>query len=320
MFHAQYVVGERAIANNVLAAKTILNGSTQMPHRQHTIILVPHAKAKLLKWRVTNLQLGVAGCTLLALTAVALGLLWSYFHDSSSPAELARLRQENQKLRHVNSSFEKSLKNLGERLSASEDRTRQLAIMAGVESLGTNGEAGVGGPMPAEDAGADLSSLENRTGQLAGTLDAVQAKLQDRLLWISSTPAIAPVKGILTSGFGYRSDPMTHGRGSHEGIDIAAPPGRPVQATADGVVLSAAEENGYGKAVLLSHGFGLATRYAHLSQLDVKPGQRIHRGDIVGRVGSTGRSTGYHLHYEVRIDGEPVNPLAYFLDGAGQEP
>jgi murein DD-endopeptidase MepM/ murein hydrolase activator NlpD len=295
-----------------------------MPNRQHTIILVPHAKARLLKWRVTNLQLGLAGGSLLLLLGTSLALTWSYFHASSSPAELQRLRRENEKLKEVNSTFDKSLKSLTDRLSASEDRTRQLAIMAGVESLEPSAEAGVGGPTPAGDTGdgepASLTSLESRAGQMSGTLEAVAAKLDQRMRWISSTPAIAPVRGILTSGFGTRSDPMTHGRGHHEGVDIAAPAGQPVQASADGIVLSAEPENGYGNAVFLSHGFGIATRYAHLSQIDVKPGQKIHRGDIVGRVGSTGRSTGYHLHYEVRVDGEPVNPLAYILDNPGQAP
>jgi murein DD-endopeptidase MepM/ murein hydrolase activator NlpD len=296
-----------------------------MSHRQHTIILVPHAKAKLLKFRVTNLHLGIAGGALLFLTAFALWFTWSYFQASSSPAEVARLRRENAELRKVRQGFEKDLQTLAERLTASEDRTRQLAIMAGVESLGGGGEAGIGGPQPldplaetadAVDAvdAADLAVLESRAGSMGGTLDAVESKLVERLSWISSTPAIAPVRGILTSGFGYRSDPMTHGRGRHEGIDIAAPAGLPVKATADGVVLSAEEEGGYGKAVFLSHGFGVATRYAHLSHMDVRPGQKVCRGEVVGRVGSTGRSTGYHLHYEVRIDGAPVNPLAYILD------
>jgi len=127
-----------------------------MPNRQHTIILVPHAKARLLKWRVTNLQLGIAGGTLLLLVGTSLALTWSYFHASSSPAELQRLRRENDKLKQVNATFDKSLKSLTDRLSASEDRTRQLAIMAGVESLEPGAEAGVGGPTPAENADVEV--------------------------------------------------------------------------------------------------------------------------------------------------------------------
>jgi murein DD-endopeptidase MepM/ murein hydrolase activator NlpD len=97
-------------------------------------------------------------------------------------------------------------------------------------------------------------------------------------------------------------------------VDIAAAPGQPVRASADGIVVEAGEVNGLGRAVYVAHGFGVTTRYGHMSRIDVRPGQRVKRGDIVGRVGNTGRSTGYHLHYEVRVDGDPVNPLAYILD------
>ena len=89
-----------------------------------------------------------------------------------------------------------------------------------------------------------------------------------------------------------------------------------MRASADGIVVEAGEVTGLGQAVYLSHGFGVTTRYGHMSHVDVRPGQRVKRGDVVGRVGNTGRSTGYHLHYEVRVDGDPVNPLAYILDDA----
>ena len=89
-----------------------------------------------------------------------------------------------------------------------------------------------------------------------------------------------------------------------------------MRASADGVVIQAGEVGGLGQAVFIAHGFGVTTRYGHMSRIEVRPGQRVKRGDVVGRVGNTGRSTGYHLHYEVRVDGDPVNPLAYILDDA----
>ena len=218
------------------------------------------------------------------------------------------------KLRQVNVSFEASIKKLQDRLTDYEDRTRQLAIVAGVENLA---QAGVGGGAPlSETSLSDVAAMSSRAARLSGRLDAVAAKLEERVRWISSTPAIAPVKGILTSGFGYRNDPMTHGPGVHQGVDIAAGPGQPVHASADGIVLRAGEVTGLGRAVYLAHGFGLSTRYGHMSRVDVRPGQRVKRGDVLGLVGNTGRSTGYHLHYEVRLDGDPVNPLGYILDDA----
>jgi murein DD-endopeptidase MepM/ murein hydrolase activator NlpD len=289
-----------------------------MPGQHHTIIFVPHAHAKLRKWRVTNLQIGLAAGAFLLLTLTSAFLIWSHFNTPVNPVEINHLRRENEELRRTNAAFEASLGKLQKQISGYEDRTRELAIVAGIESLGDGAEAGVGGPAPIEEAGiGDLPKMQARAAELAGTLDEVESKLEQRVRWISSTPAIAPVRGIFTSGFGTRSDPLTHGNGNHQGIDIAAAPGQPVRASADGIVMIAGEQGGLGKAVFLAHGYGLTTRYGHMSAINVHPGQRVRRGDIVGRVGSTGRSTGYHLHYEVRIDGEPVNPLGYILDNTG---
>jgi murein DD-endopeptidase MepM/ murein hydrolase activator NlpD len=288
-----------------------------MTRQRHTVIFVPHARARLRKWQVSNVQIALGGGFLIALSLAACWLAWSHFNTPLSPEEMSRLRHENASLRQANMGFETSIKSLQTKLAASEDRTRQLAIMAGLESLGAGAEIGVGGGTPLDGAAPDdLAALHGRAGQLQGMLDAIEVKLGERVRWMSSTPTIAPVRGILTSGFGTRSDPMTHGPGLHQGIDIAAAAGQPVRAAADGLVMLAATATGYGQAVYLAHGFGISTRYGHLSEIDVHPGQRVHRGDVLGRVGSTGRSTGAHLHYEVRLDGTPVNPLAYILDGA----
>jgi murein DD-endopeptidase MepM/ murein hydrolase activator NlpD len=291
-----------------------------MPRQRHTVIFVPHARAasaRLRKWQVSNFQIVFTGTSLLLLSLAASWLAWSHFNSSVSPAEMTRLRHENARLRQVNQTFETSIKSLQSKLTGSEGRTRQLAIMAGLESLGAGADVGIGGGAPLDGAAPeDLAALHSRAGQMQGALDAIEVKLGERVRWMSSTPTIAPVRGILTSGFGTRSDPMTHGPGLHQGIDIAAAAGQPVFAAADGLVALAASTSGYGEAVYLAHGFGVTTRYGHLSEIDVRPGQRVHRGDLLGRVGSTGRSTGSHLHYEVRLDGTPVNPLAYILDDA----
>jgi murein DD-endopeptidase MepM/ murein hydrolase activator NlpD len=288
-----------------------------MAKRHHTIILIPHAHAKLRKWQVTNLQIGIVAGAFLLLTLAAVFFTWSHFSTSVNPVEIAHLKQENERLHKTNLTFESSLRKLQNQLADYEGRTRQLAIVAGVEGLESGTEAGIGGGAPADELEAgDLPALADRSGQIASTLDAVEIKLNERVRWLSSTPAIAPVRGIFTSGFGVRSDPLTHGRGIHQGVDIAAAPGQPVRASADGVVVQAGLIGGLGQAVYVAHGFGLTTRYGHMSRIEVRPGQRIKRGDVLGRVGNTGRSTGYHLHYEVRVDGDPVNPLAYILDGA----
>ena len=114
-----------------------------------------------------------------------------------------------------------------------------------------------------------------------------------------------------SSGFGYRRDPKTGGRRLHKGSDFAGRTGTDIFATADGIVTHAGWQSGYGKLVTIQHAFGIETKYAHNSNLRVKVGQRVSRGDHIADMGNTGRSTGTHLHYEVRVNGKPVNPMIY---------
>lgn len=127
-----------------------------------------------------------------------------------------------------------------------------------------------------------------------------------------SIPSRHPIEGLrLTSSFGMRNHPVLGGRRQHAGVDLAAPVGTPIYATADGMVSKAEWFSGYGLFVSLEHGADIQTRYGHMSRLNVSNGQMVHKGDIIGYVGSTGRSTGPHLHYEVRIAGQAVNPIPY---------
>ncbi len=137
--------------------------------------------------------------------------------------------------------------------------------------------------------------------------------LSDRQSLLRSTPSIQPARGWLSSGFGYRVNPTTNTAILHQGLDIAASPGTPIHAPADGVISYAGWDEGYGKLISIDHGYGVVTRYGHNSQLFVTVGQKVKRGDVIGAVGNTGRSTGPHLHYEVRINDVPVDPINYIL-------
>jgi murein DD-endopeptidase MepM/ murein hydrolase activator NlpD len=137
--------------------------------------------------------------------------------------------------------------------------------------------------------------------------------LSERQSLLASTPSIKPTRGWFTSRFGYRADPFTNRAEMHAGLDMAAPPGTPVYAPADGVVSYVGHESGYGKLVSIDHGYGVVTRFGHNSRVFVEQGQRVHRWDVISAVGSTGRSTGAHLHYEVRIHGIAVDPINYIL-------
>lgn len=285
--------------------------------KHHTIILVPHARAKFRKWRITSLQAGLLIGSLALVTIGGLIAALSYFTVSIDRQQLSDLERENAELREVNDGFERSIHDLETQLTSYQERIRELAIVAGLTVLPQSGETGIGGlaPAPSDDVlGAAIDDLETRIESMGDGLGELQTKFTERSLRIASTPAIAPVKGLISSGFGYRRDPFTNSRAFHNGLDIIAPRGREVRATGDGIVTRSGRMGALGNAVYISHGLGITTRYGHLSRLNVEPGTRVRRGDVVGFIGNTGRSSGYHLHYEVRVDGKPTNPRAYILD------
>jgi murein DD-endopeptidase MepM/ murein hydrolase activator NlpD len=148
----------------------------------------------------------------------------------------------------------------------------------------------------------EFRALADNWGKINGAATKVEV----------AVPSINPVEIMkFSSGFGYRSAPTRGASRNHKGIDIPGPVGTPIYATADGSINRAQWVNGYGKFVEINHGNAVQTRYGHMSALNVTPGQRIHKGDIIGYMGSTGRSTGSHLHYEVRIAGEAINPTSF---------
>ena len=147
--------------------------------------------------------------------------------------------------------------------------------------------------------------------RLLNSLEIYKEKMQPYLL---NFPTVWPVQGNISSGFGWRRNPFGRGREFHQGIDIPARTGTPILAAGGGTVLSSGWINGYGNTVVIDHGGGLTTKYAHNTRNTVIAGQRVERGDIIAHVGSTGRSTGPHLHYEVRRHGQPINPVGFLLE------
>ncbi|WP_045218168.1 M23 family metallopeptidase [Desulfonatronum thioautotrophicum] len=140
------------------------------------------------------------------------------------------------------------------------------------------------------------------------------AALRDNRGFFASTPSIWPTEGWVTSEFGYRRSPFTDRREMHRGLDIAGPIGTPIYSTAMGTVLSAGKDGAYGKAVTIDHGGGIVTLYAHMHRIIVAVEQEVSRGELIGYMGNTGRTTGPHLHYEVRLNGIPVDPMRYILN------
>jgi murein DD-endopeptidase MepM/ murein hydrolase activator NlpD len=229
------------------------------------------------------------------------------FYGLTQHASHLRTDVENQQLRAENDRQRHELSQLNSRVEAVEDTSRKLAEKSGLIDEPT--VSGTGGPALPVDADG-FAALQLKMRRVEQSMSANERFLRDR----GYTPTVWPVAGKLESGFGGRSNPF--GGGSyefHSGQDIEAAWGDAVVAGASGTVTFVGWQNGYGQLVVIDHGGGLTTRYGHLSHIDVAQGQTIARSQFIGRVGSTGRSTGPHLHYEVRFNDEPVNPLQYLL-------
>jgi murein DD-endopeptidase MepM/ murein hydrolase activator NlpD len=251
---------------------------------------------------------------LLALLIITLfGCAIYGFYGITQQAAHLRIEVENQRLRAENEKQRRELNDLNNRVEAVEDTSRKLAEKSGV----VNEQPvlpGTGGPALPLDA-QSLAALEGKMKLLEHNMKAYESVLRER----GYTPSIWPVVGKLESGFGGRRNPF--GGSSyefHSGQDIDAQPGDPVVAGASGKVTFVGWQNGYGQLVVIDHGGGLTTRYGHLSHIDVAQAQTVARGEFIGRVGSTGRSTGPHLHYEIRINDEPVDPLQYLLTSSAK--
>jgi murein DD-endopeptidase MepM/ murein hydrolase activator NlpD len=256
---------------------------------------------------------------------IGLGAKWS------SRSEIDQLRVSNSSLTVENGSYraatgeltaqiqslESVIEDLGSRATLDPAQARAMAKLPAIVKTRAAGGTNVSAsPAMTQIATAALTSPEDTFGVLRDLLQGLESRLryvrrdvERREALASSTPSIWPAHGWLTGTFGGRSDPFSGEPAFHQGLDISTDKGQPVYATADGSVDSATYTGDYGNLVVLRHGFGLSTRYGHMSGFNVKPGDTVKRGAVIGFVGSTGRATGSHLHYEILVNGKLINPL-----------
>jgi len=290
--------------------------------RHYTVMVVPDARAGMKRFHLEgkHLALGLGGVAVILALAFAAPLLlaWGVHLDS----RLAVVAAERDRLAENSASMEASLADLRQKLDRFERRTEKLAALAGldlpsVQSAGQGVGAGIENLSPrarADVLAAEAEALHDRSDLVGRRLDTVERAIRSQSERLAHVPSIFPVRGLIGAGFGWRRDPFTGLRQFHRGIDISAPEGTPVRAPADGIVVKAERNGGYGKVLYIAHGNGIVTRYGHLSAYRVRPGQKVHRGDVIGLVGSTGRSTAPHLHYEVLVGGRQVDPMRYIMD------
>jgi murein DD-endopeptidase MepM/ murein hydrolase activator NlpD len=295
-----------------------------------TVILVSDHSQAVRKFRVPRRWLVNGGWVLAVLVLVGGVTIGHYFSLLGSSSENGVLKEENAQLRsqillvqekvaHISATLDRVERfdaKLRTAVTQLQDPERNLAI----GPVGnTDGEAGATGPAPAAEQNLSalpgkLSSLEGEAARQERSLRDLQEYFDDQRSLLASTPSIWPARGWVTSDFGTRIDPYTAERKMHQGLDIATPVGQPVYAPSDGTVVFVGTEGGYGKVLVVDHGYGVKTRYGHLSEILVHLGDRVGRGDKVALVGNTGRSTGPHLHYEVRVNGIPENPRKFILE------
>jgi murein DD-endopeptidase MepM/ murein hydrolase activator NlpD len=300
-----------------------------MAKRRWTLVLVPHGSEPS---RIVEVSYGVLRLVAGAMSGiVVLGLLAGYatLSHTSDLSHAARLQQENASLAREIGELHGRLATLADTLTRISQRDARIRVLANLDPIDPQVQAaGIGGPAsPAmglagvtgvgrrtADIRVDLGALTRRANLLASSFKEAADSLALHTARLAATPSIMPTQGWLSSAFSsMRTHPILHMARPHEGIDVSAPMGSPIEAPAAGVVTDAGWETGYGNTITINHGFGIVTKFAHASKLLVKTGQRVSRGQRIALVGNSGLATGPHLHYEVHVNGRPVNPLKYVL-------
>jgi murein DD-endopeptidase MepM/ murein hydrolase activator NlpD len=272
-------------------------------------------------------------CGLLCLPVlVGLGLRWSAYAEITQLRSAAEILEvENRSYRAATGALATQIETLQSTIAELGERSRvDGAAAKAIEKLPAFVKAQAAGGPPAKASSSPLfvpalgppddtfGVLRELLQSLEGRLRLVQVGVERRQALAAATPTIWPAHGWLTDSYGSRSDPFTGEPEFHNGLDISTERGQPVYATAHGTVRSAGRAGAYGNMVVLDHGFGLVTRYAHLQRFNVKPHDRVKRGDVIGFAGSTGRATGDHVHYEVIASGRMLNPLKFLIDRAAR--
>jgi len=258
----------------------------------------------------------VGGVTVVAAVGSYTRMLWKVGNYNA-------LRRQQDTLKHNYEKLQSSVQDTNERMNSLQSLATEVAMTYGFMRV-HQGPFGLNEVQQASTTGFEQSIeqfnfLQRNVAHASLLAGGLPMMASTGLGDMSSTPTLWPVIGHLTGTFGERMDPFSGEGAFHTGVDISSQYGDAVRATADGLVLEADERSGYGRLVVIDHGFGITTYYGHLSTFHVVAGQQVRRGDTIGYVGVSGRSTGPHVHYEVRINGAPVNPMRYLRQASAAD-
>jgi murein DD-endopeptidase MepM/ murein hydrolase activator NlpD len=296
-----------------------------------TILIFGHktSKTRHLKIQKKTIKIG------LYLSAFAILSVTFFFCDyiqvKKKAYEVARLREQTEAQRSQIHFFSSKIEELEKQVSKLKDFDKKIRIIANLErGQDPTPFMGMGGPSPSDlreklkgekdekglvhQMKADVERLQSEATSGEMSLSELEKVLQAKKEILVHTPSIWPVQGWVTSDFGFRTNPFTGLTQMHEGVDISNRPGTVVVAPGNGFVSDIGSDWVHGKFLVISHGFGMTTRYSHLNKALVKAGQKVKRGDKIAEVGTSGKTTGPHLHYEVKLNGIPVNPMRYILN------
>lgn len=290
-------------------------------------MLIPNSMGILKQLSIPIAAIWISVAVVLSLITATFFLSAEFFSDRVAEKDLEQLRAENEQLSEKYESLRWTLaevENRYEQLSEKEIKIRQLFELPEIST--EERQLGTGGPTspmlssmsPAERNAMVTEKQVDRLLRLSAYEIERYAEVEQALIGIKTrldhTPSIWPTKGWFSRGFGMKYDPFTGYKRMHRGIDFASHAGTIIVAAADGVIKSVGRNGDLGKMVTIDHGYGFVTRYGHLQSYKVKNGTRVKRGDVIGLMGSTGYSTGPHLHYEVQRNGKALNPMNFILN------
>lgn len=315
------------VGNRLSAHRQLLNKGGKMGKKYYTVIVVPQETSEVKRYRLSKRFLKIMASAGVAVVFSSAWLLYDYINVKNQIWEARELRDVAQAQKNQIQSFANKISTLETQMTKLRQFDTKLRVISNLEKEGPKEQyIGVGGPdgnsfdygnrqdLLVQKMHSDLENLNIEAAVQEESFNELIEFLEDKKSLLASTPSIWPVRGWVTSNFGKRLSPFTGTWKMHEGLDIATRMGTPIVAPADGRVIYVGVESGYGKLLVIDHGYGVVTRYGHNSKIFVKVGDEVKRGDKIAAVGSTGRSTGPHSHYEVRVNGVPVNPKNYILN------
>ena len=306
--------------------------------KHYTVLIMDDKGSAVRESHISNRIIWFLALTVLVLVSGVSTGAYKYYQLKSEVVDKANMqvaleqrgRQiENQ--RQQIQSFAENINELKSSLMSLNEFEQKIRIMANLEHKNDQADLfAIGGSMPDDldpnvplqenhdqlirDMHDQVNHIKQASSIQAGSFDNLLKSMKSKRNLLAATPSLRPTRGWISSNFGYRVSPFTGRRELHKGLDIATRSGTPIIAPADGVVTFSGKKWLIGNVIVLDHGYGIVTRYGHSEKLLKEKGDRVKRGDVIALVGNTGRSTGPHLHYEVRLNGVPVDPMKYILD------